>query len=41
MADGLPQGVQLLAPRSAEHRCLAAGAAIETALGPLTPIDPR
>ena len=38
---GLPQGVQLLAPRSAEHLCLAAAEAIEARVGTFTPTDPR
>jgi amidase len=38
---GLSQAVQLLAPRHAEHLCLAAAEAIETRLGTLTPTDPH
>lgn len=41
VADGLPQVVQVIGPRFAELRCLAAAAAIEEQAGPLTPIDPR
>ena len=38
---GLPQGVQLIGDRFREDLCLDAAEAIEAALGPLTPIDPR
>ncbi len=38
---GVPQSVQILGPRYAEMTCLAAAEAIETALGCITPIDPR
>ena len=41
VAEGLPQAVQIIGPPFAEARCLQAGAAIETALGAITPIDPR
>jgi amidase len=41
LADGLPQGVQLIAPRVREDLCLDAAQAIEDRLGTLTPIDPR
>jgi amidase len=41
VAHGLPQGVQLVGARFREDHCLAAGEAIESQLGPLTPIDPR
>ncbi|TMR21546.1 amidase [Nonomuraea turkmeniaca] len=41
VADGLPQGVQIIAPRFREDLCLDAAAAIEGAVQPLTPIDPR
>jgi amidase len=41
VADGLPQGVQVMGPRFREDLCLDAAQAIETALGSLTPIDPR
>jgi amidase len=40
-AGGLPQGVQVIGPRWREDLCLDAAAAIEAALGTLTPIDPR
>jgi len=40
ISDGLPQAVQIIGPPFAELRCLAAAAAIEAAVGPLTPIDP-
>jgi amidase len=39
--DGLPQAVQVIAPRYREDLCLDAAAAIEDRLGTLTPIDPR
>ncbi len=39
--NGLPQGVQVIGPRFREDLCLDAAQAIETALGTLTPIDPR
>ena len=38
---GLPQGVQLIAPRYREDLCLDAAEAIEERLGTFTPIDPR
>jgi amidase len=38
---GLPQGVQLIGPRYAEHLCLAAAEAVEARLGTFTPTDPR
>jgi amidase len=41
IADGLPQGVQLIANRYREDVCLDAGEAIEARLGTLAPIDPR
>ncbi len=41
LADGLPQGVQLIAPRFREDLCLDAAQAIEDRLGILTPLDPR
>lgn len=41
VADGLPQAVQIIGPPFAEMRCLAAAAALEKELGPLTPINPR
>jgi len=40
VADGLPMGVQLIAPRFREDLCLAAAEAIEARAGLLTPIDP-
>jgi amidase len=40
-AGGLPQGVQVIGPRWREDACLDAAEAIESALGTLTPIDPR
>jgi amidase len=41
VADGLPQGVQLIGDRYREDLCLQAGAAIEAALPMRTPIEPR
>jgi amidase len=41
LENGLPQGVQVIGPRFREDLCLEAAQAIETALGTLTPIDPR
>ena len=41
VSDGLPQVVQIIGPQFAEMRCLAAAAAIESQVQPLTPIDPR
>jgi amidase len=41
VANGLPQGVQLIADRYHEGTALAAAAAIEARVGLLTPIDPR
>jgi amidase len=38
---GLPQGVQVIAPRFREDLCLTAAQAIEQRLGVQTPIDPR
>jgi amidase len=40
-AGGLPRGVQVIGPRWGEDLCLDAAAAIEAALGTITPIDPR
>ncbi len=40
LADGLPQAVQLIAPRYQEELCFRAGEVLETTLGVLTPIDP-
>jgi amidase len=39
VAAGLPTGVQVIGDRFREDLCLAAGSAIETALGRITPID--
>ena len=39
--DGLPLGVQIIGPRFGEVLCLDAAAAVEAALGTLTPIDQR
>lgn len=41
IGDGLPQVVQVIAPRYREDLCLDAATAIEDALGIITPIDPR
>jgi amidase len=41
VAKGLPQGVQIIGPMYREDLCLDAAEAIESALGTLTPIDPR
>jgi amidase len=41
VANGLPQGVQLIGPRYGELVCLDAAQAIEDRLGTFTPIDPR
>lgn len=41
LADGLPQGVQVIGPLYREDLCLDAAEAIENELGVLTPIDPR
>ena len=41
VSGGLPQGVQLIAPRFHEDLCLDAAEAIERAQGVITPIDPR
>ena len=41
VADGLPQGVQIIGPRYREDLCLDAAEAVERACGTLTPIDPR
>jgi amidase len=40
VTDGLPACVQLLAGRFREDLCLEAAAAVEAALGVVTPIDP-
>jgi amidase len=39
--DGLPQGVQVIAPRYREDLCLDAAQALEDEFGIFTPIDPR
>jgi len=39
--SGMPLAVQIIGPRFREDLCLDAAAAIEEALGTLTPIDPR
>lgn len=41
VANGLPQGVEIIGPRYREDLCLEAAQAIEDRLGSLTPIDPR
>jgi amidase len=41
VADGMPQVVQIIGPRYREDLCLDAAAALEDALGVITPIDPR
>ncbi len=41
VADGLPQGVEIVGGRYREDLCLEAGQVIEDALGIITPIDPR
>jgi amidase len=41
VSEGLPQAVQIIGPPFAEMRCLAAAAALEARVEPLTPIDPR
>ncbi len=41
LANGLPMGVQIIAPRFREDLCLDAAAAIEARAGVFTPIDPR
>ncbi|WP_016909672.1 amidase [Streptomyces xiaopingdaonensis] len=41
VADGLPQGVQLISRPFREDLCLDAAAAVEERLGTCTPIDPR
>lgn len=38
---GLPQAVQIIGPRFREDLCLAAAAAVEAAVPPLTPVEPR
>ena len=41
VADGLPQGVQLIAARYHEDLCFDAAEAIEARVGVFTPVDPR
>lgn len=41
LADGLPQGVQLIGRPYREDLCLEAAQAIEDRLGVMTPLDPR
>lgn len=41
VANGLPQGVQLIGDRYREDLCLAAGQSIEERLGVFTPVEPR
>lgn len=41
VANGLPQGVQIIGPRFHDDLCLDAAEAVERAQGVLTPIDPR
>jgi amidase len=41
VANGLPQGVQVIGPRFREDLCLDAAEAIEERVGTITPIDPR
>ena len=40
VTNGLPQGVQLIGGRFAEHLCLDAAEVIESAAGVFTPIEP-
>ncbi|MBE7520022.1 MAG: hypothetical protein HS107_12330 [Thermoflexaceae bacterium] len=40
VANGLPQGVQIIGNRYREDLCLAAGQEIEERLGVVTPVDP-
>jgi amidase len=40
VVDGLPVGVQVMGDRFHDLLCLDAAEAIETAVGPLTPIEP-
>jgi amidase len=40
VANGLPQGVQLIGPMYREDLCLDAAETVEKALGVLTPVDP-
>lgn len=41
MHEGMPQGVQVIAPRWREDICLAIGEEIERAEGPIVPVEPR
>jgi len=41
LADGIPQGVQIIGPRYREDLCLDAAEAIERQVDVLTPIDPK
>jgi amidase len=41
IADGLPQVAQIIGPRYREDLCLDAAAAVEDAIGSITPINPR
>ena len=41
VANGLPQGVQVIGPKFREDLCLDAAQTIEDALGVFTPIDPK
>ncbi|MBI2760631.1 MAG: hypothetical protein HYX51_04295 [Chloroflexi bacterium] len=41
VANGLPQGVQIIGARTREDLCLDAAQAIEDRVGTITPIDPR
>lgn len=41
LADGIPQGVQIIGPRYREDLCLDAAEAIERQVDMLTPIDPK
>ncbi len=41
LGGGLPTGVQVIGRRFREDQCLDAAEAVETAMGVLTPIDPR
>jgi amidase len=40
VANGLPQGVEIIGPRYREDLCLDAAEAVEQRLGTITPIDP-
>ena len=41
VADGLPQGVQVIGPRYREDLCLDAAEEIEARLGVITPVEPK